>query len=177
MYLSFIDEDSRTPILYIILVSAGLITWLIICWTCSKICYKSIRPEGPRTSQMRLQSELLQLEPIQLEQVNKNCIQTDNIYETNIVQNRSVLRRNGLPVKSQHIYDRVCDIDLHIDQQNIGPARQEGASAQSSDESHCAPNDNNLFKRELYPSLYQKLNEKRNTKVHDYIGMDSTTKD
>lgn len=126
---------------------------------------------------MRLQSEPLQPEQIQLEQVNKNCIQTDNIYETNIVQNRSVLRRNGLPVKSQHIYDSVCDFNSHIEHQNIGPARQEGASAQSSAESHCAPNDNNLLKRELYPSLYQILNEKRDTKVHDYIGIDSTTKD
>ncbi|CAG2216773.1 unnamed protein product [Mytilus edulis] len=171
------DNDSRTPLLYIVFVSAGLITWLIICWTCSKICYKRIIPEGSRTSQIKLNPEPLQQEPIQLEQVNKNCKQTDNIDGTNLVQNRSVLRRNRLPVKSQHIYDSVCDSNLHIDQQHIGHADREEASAQSSDEVHCAPNGSNLIKRELFLNLYQKLNEKRDTKAHDYIGIDTTTKD
>lgn len=147
-YFFFIDKESRSAILYIILVSAGLITWLVFVWICSKHFYQRIRPEGSRTSQMRLQTEHLQLK-----QVNG----------TTLVQNKSVLRRNRLPVKRQYLYDSAWDIYPCNEQPHIDHADREGDSFESSDETHNAPNGSNLINKEMYLNPYKKLNEKRDT--------------
>lgn len=124
---------------------------------------------------MRLQADPLPLAPIHQEQGNNT--QSNDIDGVNLVQNRSVLGRNRLPVISQHLYDSVSDIETPNEQQQNDSADSEGASSQSSGEIHCASDISNEATGDTSINSYQKLNGKREFKVHDYTKMNTTPKD
>lgn len=157
------------------LVAAGLITWLILCWTCSRLCYQKIRP-ARSAPQLAMQSQ--QHEPTgQRQQAINNSMTASNIDETKSVQNRSNTVR--VPIKSQHIYDYADEIsmDTPIPAEPLDSGSCQATSAVSMD-SNCSASDNcNVVKRETYLHLYQTLKDERDTKTHDYSGIDTKMED
>lgn len=155
------------------LVAAGLVTWLIFCWMCSKYFYQKIRPERLAT----VQSDILQPVRIQQEQVDNACILTCNINETKLVESRSQPRR--LPVKSHHIYDSVDDIMLDINKKSHDINSEDGKamSTLSVNNACCSFDDGKVMKRKSHLNPYQQLRDKRETKDHEYIGMATSAED
>lgn len=160
------------------LVAAGLITWLILCWTCSKFVNKRIQSGGSLTSQLVLPSVVLPPMPIdQVGQVSGNCITMRNTEEPNTNQNRNMDIR--LPVKSQHIYECVDDLVIGAcqPQDHINHDDGQVACFQSTDDSDCDSCHASVIKRETYLNPYHTLKDQRHTQTHEYIDIPTTTED
>lgn len=152
------------------LVAAGLITWLILCWTFSRLCYQRTRPQ-----RLVQQSALQSQQPIpQGQAVGTNSITTCNTDETGTVQHRNDTLR--FPIKSQHIYDYVVDISIDT----CKPAEPLNSEC-CKPTSVVSPIDTNykcnVVKRETYLNPYHTLKDKRETKIHDYSGIDTNKED
>lgn len=90
--------------------AAGLISWLMIFWTCIRLFYHKIRPERAAT-QMPSESHLTQSEPIcQGRQNTNNSVETNNDIILTFQKKRGPSR---LPIKTQHVYD--CVNGLAVD--------------------------------------------------------------
>ncbi|XP_052086337.1 uncharacterized protein LOC127723653 [Mytilus californianus] len=171
-------KDTGTPIIYFMLVAAGLITWLIFCWTCSNRFNKRIQSGRSVIPQLALQSNVPPAMPEgQGQQISNTCIETRNTEETKTSQNRNMHIR--ISVKSQHIYDSVDDlvIDPHKPQEHVNTDGCQAACVQSTDDTDCDSCNANVTKRETYLNPYNTLKDKRDTKVHEYIEIPTTAED
>lgn len=155
------------------LVAAGLITWLILCWTCSRLCYQRIRPARSTPQLQQLQ------QPVQIcqeQEASNNSMSASNFDENKSVQNRSKTLR--VP-KSQHIYDYADDIsmDTPIPSEPLNSGSCPATSAVSINSDYSASYTCDVVKRETYLHPYHTLNDKRETKTHDYSGIDTAMED
>lgn len=172
----YIFLDAGTPILYFMLVAAGLLTWLIFCWRCSKCLLQRIRPITSATPQMTLHSNVSHQVPVcPVQQVSNNCQETTTTEETEINQTRNKPVR--MPVKSQHIYDYVDDlvIEKRMLQGHVNSDGRQAACVESTEDTDCASCNTYVTKRETDLNPYQTLKDKRDTKAHEYIDMPTAT--
>lgn len=157
------------------LVAAGLISWLILCWTCSRLCYQRIRP-ARSAPQLAMQSQ--QPVPIcQGQEASNNSMTARNIDENLSVQNRSNTLR--VPIKSQHIYDYADEISLGtpIPAEPLNSGSCQATSAVSINSDYSASYTCDVVQRETYLHQYHSLKDKRETKIHDYTGIDNNMED
>lgn len=154
------------------LVAAGLLTWLIFCWRCSKCLHQRIRPLTSATPQMALQSNVsLQVPVCPVQQISNNFQETTTTEETETNQTRN--KPDRIPIKSQHIYD--CVDDLVIEKGHENSDGRQAACVESTEDTDCASCNTYVTKRETYINPYQTLKDKRDTKAHDYMDMLTST--
>lgn len=155
------------------LAAAGLITWLMIFWTCIRLFYHKIRPDRAATH-MPLASQ--QSEPMcQGQHDINNCVETSNDTIQTFQARRGPSR---LPINSQHVYDCVNDISV-----DTCPPKHHGSSDGCQGTSEVTINGSydafyncNVIRGEPYLNQYHAMKNKQDSSIdviNDYVQMNN----
>lgn len=153
--------------------AAGLITWLMIFWTCIRLFYHKIRPDRAAT-QMSSESHLTQSETIcQGRQNTNDCVETSNDTIQTFKARRGPSR---LPIKSQHVYDCVNDIAVDSFPPNHHGSSDDcqGTSEATINGSYDAFYNCNVIREEPYLNQYHAMKTKQDSSINvinDYVEM------